>query len=182
MAVQAPQSKSAMALERRRTLWPANDDDQPFLPRATPDAAPSLLQRSRRVPEPPPFLRPALAPHPLKIRKGDPWQMYKRLVKTRLGGEVVVACRKSRPENFVTVRTLETSHLEVQLNMLDHVRHDAFLNALEIYHNGGQYLVVSPFLHVSLSMITAAPVQAEEPQIAHIVFQASVAASTAMRC
>jgi hypothetical protein len=106
-----------------------------------------------------------------RIKHESPWKAYKSGYDLKLDQFVTVAVRKAPRAGKVAIREFVSQDVDRKLEMLWSVRHERFVNLLEIFEVGETYYAVFEHIFVTLAQVVNCPAYPTERQLAAIIGQ-----------
>ncbi|KAK5044692.1 hypothetical protein LTR84_010584 [Exophiala bonariae] len=106
-----------------------------------------------------------------RIKHESPWKAYKSGYDLKLDQFVTVAVRKAPGAGKVAIREFDRQDGDRKIEMLWSVRHERFVNLLEIFEVGDTYYAVFEHIFVTLVQVVNCPAYPTERQLAAIIGQ-----------
>ena len=105
------------------------------------------------------------------MRDGSPWEIYWKRYQLKFVHFVTVAVRRERPCNRVFVKCFSEPDSREELRMINSIRHDHIVTALETFRFEGSFYVILEHMDISLVQIVASPPYPGELELAAILGQ-----------
>lgn len=107
----------------------------------------------------------------VSVTKGSPWSQYEKGYDLRFEETVTVAVRRRPLSGKVAVRELTDRDSARKLALIRSIRHERFIDLLEVFESGDTCYLVLEHIFVSLTQVIHGPAYPTERQLAAIVGQ-----------
>ncbi|KAI9769848.1 MAG: hypothetical protein M1840_003842 [Geoglossum simile] len=107
----------------------------------------------------------------IATKRESPWKSFEEKYELKLDGFVTIATRKAQPRGIVIIKRFTGPDAANKMQMLQKIRHDSFLHALECFSFENHLHVVFEHVPTTLAQIAVSPVYLTERELAAIIGQ-----------